>query len=436
MAACPLVDLRTLKPEKPKLSDEYLLAKSPTTTDFLLIRAHTEKEVLKCNLLGVFGSLQTFDKGWSGETAKRSLLKATCFEIVSIHGIPNRLQVLDNTVKNQINNVNQENMARPDPNHAQKIPLEAIRKIPEVPNQSQKIPLDGTKKKSEDPSDVLLPLNSLVTEVGPGIGQTGNKPKPDPPEPVVRKDLLQPPAVLQAQPQNFGQLQPPKVLAQVDTTPLPEETQVFMLTEDGALRTAKIHGTKLERMDLISAGTTSEWCNLGESLRSPWNPKRLKLIPEIGMLSYLETPTRILLIDIFRRHQYLKDVSVLMLSRDSESYVPKLGISSCILKSEHLALRIELTQAPDDYWSDVFLDITVQRPREGYTEPSIGLLTNSGLLYRFKLESKLKCGDPCDIYQGLKSWRKPFLKFAIHRTLTIDGRIFVIGILLFLNQVS
>lgn len=460
VAVCPLVDLRTPDPKNTTPPGEYLLAKSPTSPDYLLLKENFNKEIAntmkemtekpdpqKANseipttepedvnrhLVGIFGPLHTFDKGWSGQTEDRNMLKATPFEIVAIHGILNGPHVLDTSVENKGTQVNQENNIPPETNHAQKSPVELNKDKPEVPSNAKKIPIEATKKKSEDPNNALLGQDPSATDLGPGVAHTGSKPKPDLEEPAVRKDVQQPPA--ESQPQKSGNMETHKMAHQADNTSVLEETRLFMLTDDGALRTAKICKSKLERMDLISAGVNSEWCNLGESLKSLWNPKRLKLFPEIGMLSFQETPSRILLIDIFRRYQYLKDVSVLMHYSKPEDNAPKLDISSCTLKSDHLALRIELTQTLDEYWSDVFVNRTVQQTRGDHTKPSIGLLTNSGLLYRFKLESEIQCGDPCDIYKGLKSGRKPFAKFAVHRTQTIDSRLFVIGMLILLTQV-
>ena len=339
---------------------------------------------------------------------------------------------MEDPVKIKDMNVNQENLAPSDPNHAQKTPLEVTKAQPDYPITAN-TPSHAKKPHPEDPNKPLYDLKAHEVELGSDMVKMLEKPNAQPQQTSIKQAVVQPPASFQ--PQKVTQVQSIKIAPQVDKTPLPEETQLFMITEDGALRTAKICDSKLQKMNLISAGTKSEWCNFGQFMKNPWNSKRLKLLPEIGMLSFLETPTRILLIDIFRRHQHLRNVSALMVLSDPESDVPKLNISSCILKSEHLALQIEIAQGSDDYWSDLFVDLTVQQTRGEPTEPSIGLLTDSGLLYCLKLESKIKCRDPCDIYKGLKSWRKPFIKFAVHRTQTVDGRIFVIGMTILLTQV-
>lgn len=247
------------------------------------------------------------------------------------------------------------------------------------------------------------------SDKGDGVGQffSDSKGQPERAPAVVAEVKPSPP--------------PPQVAAVAVVAAPATKTTVFMFTDDRGLVSATLADSKVLHAVPLCADAFPADYSVGVEKKLYWSPRRLKFIPEIGILSFLQSPTKIILFDVFQKYQdKLKNLSVSIVTKDMSASKAELKIETTEVSSDSLGLSFELKYAFEDSWADC-LDATALCKNSD--PPSIGLITTSGSMYRFQIQKNLEVGEPDTIYSELR----PSNCSSVQRSLAIDGNIFCIG---------
>lgn len=233
-----------------------------------------------------------------------------------------------------------------------------------------------------------------------------------------------PPTESQAKPQPDGPAEVKLSAPQPPQVPSPPTT-LFIFSDDGGLLSTTLNDSKVLKAAALCTDAFPVEYSVGPVNKLYWKPQRIKFIPEIGILSFLQSPTKIILIDVFQKYQtILKNLSVSIFVKDISVSKAKLKIETTEFSSGGLGLSFELRHTFEESWADC-LDATGLS--ENSKTPSIGLLTISGILYRFEIQTVLKIDEPDDIYSELRRSNPSDCTSWVQRTLEIDGNIFCIG---------
>lgn len=205
----------------------------------------------------------------------------------------------------------------------------------------------------------------------------------------------------------------------------PTTTTVYMFSDEGGLVAATLDESRVLKAVALCIDAVPVNYSVVVDRILHWSPQRIKFLPELGILSFLHSPTKIILFDVFQKYQHiLRNLSVNIYAKDISASKAVLKIDTTEVSSGGLALTFDLRYTFEESWADC-LDATSLS--QNVKPPSIGLLTTSGSLYRFQLQHDLEVGEPENIYSGLRFKNASEFSSSAQRALEIDGNIFCIG---------